>query len=123
MQHACLPLQVFFYKRAQIFVGDLYGAFRGQGLGCFHDIDQITMFAGGWNKLSGGCNSYFERRGGGRGEIASVSSDFMPRGCVPQSECIRSACMTCCCLLWVHSTSGLAVRVALQTTVCLWCCG
>eukprot|EP00775_Hariotina_reticulata_P004050 gene4050-4297_t len=37
--------QVFFYKRAQIFVGDLYGAFRGQGLGSFHDIQQLTMFA------------------------------------------------------------------------------
>jgi hypothetical protein len=39
-------VQVFFYKRAQIFVGDLYGAFGGQGLGQLHDIDQITMFAG-----------------------------------------------------------------------------
>jgi hypothetical protein len=36
---------VFFYKRAQIFVGDVYGAFGGKGLGCFHDIDQLTMFA------------------------------------------------------------------------------
>lgn len=39
-------LQVFFYKRAQIFIGDLYGAFGGQGLGHFHDIGQLTMFAG-----------------------------------------------------------------------------
>lgn len=37
--------QVFFYKRAQIFVGDLWGAYRGQGLGEFHDIDKLTMFA------------------------------------------------------------------------------
>ncbi|PNW81142.1 hypothetical protein CHLRE_07g344150v5 [Chlamydomonas reinhardtii] len=37
--------QVFLYKRAQIFVGDVYGAFRGQGLGMFWDIDQLTMFA------------------------------------------------------------------------------
>uniref|UniRef100_A0A383VZK3 Queuosine 5'-phosphate N-glycosylase/hydrolase n=1 Tax=Tetradesmus obliquus TaxID=3088 RepID=A0A383VZK3_TETOB len=37
--------QVFFYKRAQIFVGDVYGAFGGSGLGCFDDIDQLTMFA------------------------------------------------------------------------------
>ncbi|KAF6259077.1 hypothetical protein COO60DRAFT_1270304 [Scenedesmus sp. NREL 46B-D3] len=37
--------QVFFYKRAQIFVGDVYGAFAGKGLGCFHDVDQLTMFA------------------------------------------------------------------------------
>jgi hypothetical protein len=44
-------VQVFFYKRAQIFVGDLYGAFGGQGLGQFHDIDQITMFAGGLQRL------------------------------------------------------------------------
>ena len=36
---------VFFYKRAQIFVGDLWGGFRGQGLGSFHDIEALTMFA------------------------------------------------------------------------------
>ncbi|EFJ39686.1 hypothetical protein VOLCADRAFT_120119 [Volvox carteri f. nagariensis] len=37
--------QVFLYKRAQIFVGDVYGAFGGEGLGAFCDIDQLTMFA------------------------------------------------------------------------------
>jgi hypothetical protein len=37
--------QVFFYKRAQIFVGDLYGAFGGDGLGAFADIAALTMFA------------------------------------------------------------------------------
>ncbi|GFR50471.1 hypothetical protein Agub_g12522, partial [Astrephomene gubernaculifera] len=37
--------QVFLYKRAQIFVGDVYGAFEGRGLGAFRDIDQLTMFA------------------------------------------------------------------------------
>eukprot|EP00884_Botryococcus_braunii_P015204 jgi/Botrbrau1/23685/Bobra.55_2s0065.1 len=37
--------QVFFYKRAQIFVGDIWGAFGGEGLGRFEDIDQVTMFA------------------------------------------------------------------------------
>lgn len=38
-------MQVFFYKRAQIFVGDVYGAFGGVELGSFRDIDQLTMFA------------------------------------------------------------------------------
>ena len=37
--------QVFLYKRAQIFVADVWGAFRGQGLGSFGDIDRLTMFA------------------------------------------------------------------------------
>lgn len=37
--------QVFLYKRAQIFAGDLYGAFQGKGLGAFHDLHLITMFA------------------------------------------------------------------------------
>lgn len=37
--------QVFFYKRAQIFVADVWGAFAGRGLGAFTDIDQLTMFA------------------------------------------------------------------------------
>ena len=43
----CVPwgVQVFFYKRAQIFVADLFGAFEGQGLGAFHDISALTMFA------------------------------------------------------------------------------
>ncbi|MBA3534597.1 MAG: hypothetical protein H0T73_21985 [Ardenticatenales bacterium] len=36
---------VYFYKRAQIFVGDLWGSFEGQGAGRFDDIDQLTMFA------------------------------------------------------------------------------
>ena len=37
--------QVFLYKRAQIFVGDLHGAFDGKGLGAFSDLGRITMFA------------------------------------------------------------------------------
>jgi len=37
--------QVFFYKRAQIFVADVYGAFGGVGLGAFADIGALTMFA------------------------------------------------------------------------------
>lgn len=37
--------QVFFYKRAQIFAADLYGAFKGQQYGEFIDISSITIFA------------------------------------------------------------------------------
>lgn len=37
--------QVFLYKRAQIFVGDLWGAYEGKGLGFFEDIDRLTCFA------------------------------------------------------------------------------
>jgi hypothetical protein len=36
---------VFFYKRAQIFVGDVHGALGGQGLGEFTDMEHLTMFA------------------------------------------------------------------------------
>lgn len=32
-------------KRAQILPADLWGAFAGQGLGAFHDIDRLTAFA------------------------------------------------------------------------------
>lgn len=39
------PPQVFFYKRAQIFTGDVWGAFQGRGLGAFDDIARLTMFA------------------------------------------------------------------------------
>ncbi len=34
-----------FYKRAQILVADVYGAFAGQGPGAFHDLDTLTAFA------------------------------------------------------------------------------
>jgi hypothetical protein len=37
--------EVFFYKRAQIFVADLYGAFDGKEWGSFVDIDKLTAFA------------------------------------------------------------------------------
>ncbi|CAL9056003.1 uncharacterized protein LOC135676749 [Musa acuminata AAA Group] len=37
--------QVFLYKRAQIFVADLWGAFKGEGYGKFNDISSITIFA------------------------------------------------------------------------------
>jgi hypothetical protein len=36
---------VFFYKRAQIFAADLYGAFEGRAWGEFMDIDALTAFA------------------------------------------------------------------------------
>ncbi|KAE8356329.1 hypothetical protein BDV28DRAFT_127122 [Aspergillus coremiiformis] len=37
--------RVRLYKRAQILVADLWACFNGEGLGEFHDIDKITMFA------------------------------------------------------------------------------
>ncbi|KAL8782396.1 MAG: hypothetical protein Q9213_005399 [Squamulea squamosa] len=36
---------IHFYKRAQIFVADLWASFEGKSYGSFHDIDTITMFA------------------------------------------------------------------------------
>jgi hypothetical protein len=36
---------VRFYKRAQLLVSDLYGAFKGEGFGHFTDLDQLTAFA------------------------------------------------------------------------------
>lgn len=37
--------KIYLLKRAQIFVGDIWGAFKGQGIGEFHDIKQLTCFA------------------------------------------------------------------------------
>lgn len=37
--------RVYFYKRAQIFCADLYGAFGGRGWGKLRDIDELTAFA------------------------------------------------------------------------------
>ena len=36
---------MYHFKRAQIFVADVWGAFGGEGLGQFIDIDKLTMFA------------------------------------------------------------------------------
>ncbi|MFO7462089.1 MAG: queuosine salvage family protein [Desulfatiglandales bacterium] len=36
---------VYFYKRAQLFAADLYGAFEGRGWGEFHDLSDLTAFA------------------------------------------------------------------------------
>ncbi|GJP86328.1 hypothetical protein CLOP_g16363 [Closterium sp. NIES-67] len=37
--------QVALFKRAQIFVADVWGAFNGRGLGHFSDVHSLTMFA------------------------------------------------------------------------------
>ena len=37
--------KVFFYKRAQIFAADLYGAFDGKGWGSLIDMGKLTAFA------------------------------------------------------------------------------
>lgn len=37
--------KVFFYKRAQIFAADLYGAFEGKAWGSFSDLNELTAFA------------------------------------------------------------------------------
>jgi len=37
--------KIYFYKRAQIFAADLYGAFGGKDWGYFKDIDKLTAFA------------------------------------------------------------------------------
>lgn len=36
---------VYFLKRAQIFVADVWSCFKEQGIGQFNDIDQLTAFA------------------------------------------------------------------------------
>ena len=38
-------LEVPFFKRAQLTAADLAAAFRGRGLGCFRDLDRLTLFA------------------------------------------------------------------------------
>ncbi len=40
-----LDAEIFFYKRAQVFVADLHGAFAGRAWGRFNDIDQLTAFS------------------------------------------------------------------------------
>ena len=44
--------KVRLYKRAQIFVADLWAAFDGTEYGEFHDIEHLTMFAGSCSRLT-----------------------------------------------------------------------
>lgn len=37
--------RVWFLKRAQLLIADIWGAFGGKGIGCFHDIEYLTAFA------------------------------------------------------------------------------
>lgn len=37
--------KIYFLKRAQILISDIFGAFDGKGLGYFKDIDYLTSFA------------------------------------------------------------------------------
>jgi len=37
--------KIYFYKRAQIFAADLYGAFAGKDWGYFKDMEKLTAFA------------------------------------------------------------------------------
>ncbi|XP_012535695.1 queuosine salvage protein [Monomorium pharaonis] len=37
--------RISIYKRAQILIGDIWACYKGRGLGEFHDIDSIAMFA------------------------------------------------------------------------------
>lgn len=37
--------QVWFLKRAQILIADIWACFENTGLGTVHDIDSLTMFA------------------------------------------------------------------------------
>lgn len=37
--------RISIYKRAQILIGDIWACYEGRGLGEFHDIDGIAMFA------------------------------------------------------------------------------
>lgn len=37
--------RVWFLKRAQLLIADIWGAFEGKGIGCFHDIEYLTAFA------------------------------------------------------------------------------
>lgn len=37
--------EISFYKRAQILIADIWACFKGEGIGYFHDIDTLTMFA------------------------------------------------------------------------------
>lgn len=47
---------VRFHKRPQILVADLWACFEGKSFGYFHDIEQITMFAGNLNQAPSSSN-------------------------------------------------------------------
>ncbi|KAJ8769281.1 hypothetical protein K2173_002485 [Erythroxylum novogranatense] len=113
--------QVFFYKRAQIFAADLYGAFKGQSYGEFHDISSVTIFADyivpamlrqlGVLKYS----SNLESKIGSNGEIASGSEEEVElRACsIYAVEIMRDL---------IHVKSGKPV-LSVELDLWLWAFG
>ena len=61
---------VRFFKRAQILAADLHGAFAGDGLGRFDDLDRLTVFAD--------YKAPQVLRGLGVGHLALAGSWFLP---------------------------------------------
>ena len=112
--------EVRFYKRAQILVADLHGAFAGAGLGAFSDLSLLTAFADykvpqvlrelGVLIYSDGLSATVERRA------------LLPQGSPPEVE-IRAATVWACELLRRElATAGRLLR-ATEVDWALWLAG
>ena len=91
--------QVFLYKRAQIFAGDLWGAFGGVGLGAFDDVDRLTMCEGCW--ICGAMVGMRTRNGAesgcGRGSSSQNSSGKLPCATGPGVSFLHVMISSDCC--------------------------
>jgi hypothetical protein len=95
--------QVFLYKRAQIFVADVYGAFKGRGYGWFKDLHKLTMFADYRVPV------VLRKLGGG---ILHLSPELQQKVC---SGIVRESVMPSAC--WKHAATKAAV---IQNATWLW---
>jgi hypothetical protein len=111
---------VKFFKRAQILAADLHGAFAGEGLGRFHDLDRLTVFADykAPQVLRGlGVLRYDDR-------LASIVDrrELIPAGAREENE-IRAATVWACELIRAAQAAQGGTLAAYEIDWALWHAG
>lgn len=97
-EHSYHGRTVQILKRAQILVADLWACFNGEGYGEFHDIDQITIFAGQYPDVVLSCPH--------PAEVAYLSQITVFRKCCTRLGAFRIAVRS-------RTTSGSAKQLKL----------
>ncbi len=109
--------EVHFYKRAQLLVSDLWGAYGGKGWGAFHDMEVLTAFAD--YKLSQLLREYGVLAYSPELAAKVDSRTLIPAGSTEEVE-IRAATVQACELLQrALAQRGLAI-LPFQVDWLLW---
>ncbi|HRA47930.1 MAG TPA: queuosine salvage family protein [Thermomicrobiales bacterium] len=111
---------VHFYKRAQILIADLHGAFFGRGLGAFHDLDTLTTFAD--YKVPQVLRGFGALQYASELDTAIAARTLIPAGSPWEVE-IRAATIWACEWLRQILAEGGAHHLATEVDWLLWFAG